>query len=116
MVNNMAAKEEDTTPLLAEEGGVRQRNKTQRENKKYEPSADSDWDPNLPYGGKVYLARKKKPDPWWVTALEVSMRFVSWEQTGDGSPVSVLMNKFFHYKSNKANVWVLNEYFEYLEK
>ena len=26
---------------------------------------------DLPYGGKVYLARRKKPDPWWVTGLEV---------------------------------------------
>ena len=63
---------EDTTPLLAEEGGVRQRNKTPKDEKKYEPKEASKWDPNLPYGGKVYLARKKKPDPWWVTALEVS--------------------------------------------
>lgn len=30
-----------------------------------------DYDPNLPYGPKVYLARRKKPDPWWVTAIEV---------------------------------------------
>uniref|UniRef100_K1PI67 Death ligand signal enhancer n=1 Tax=Magallana gigas TaxID=29159 RepID=K1PI67_MAGGI len=28
--------------------------------------APSDWDSDLPYGGKVYLARKKKPDPtYW---------------------------------------------------
>lgn len=31
-------------------------------------------DPTLPYGPKVYLARKKKPDPWWVIAIEVSCR------------------------------------------
>ena len=31
-----------------------------------------DYDPLLPYGPKVYLARKKKADPWWVVALEVS--------------------------------------------
>lgn len=32
---------------------------------------DADWDPNLPYGGKVYLARKKKPDPLHVRVIEV---------------------------------------------
>jgi hypothetical protein len=30
-----------------------------------------EYDPLLPYGPKVYLARKKKADPWWITALEV---------------------------------------------
>lgn len=30
-----------------------------------------DYDPRLPYGPKVYVARRKKPDPWWVTAIEV---------------------------------------------
>ena len=30
-----------------------------------------EYDPLLPYGPKVYLARKPKPDPWWVTVLEV---------------------------------------------
>jgi hypothetical protein len=30
-----------------------------------------EYDPLLPYGPKVYLARKKKPDPWWIVALEV---------------------------------------------
>lgn len=36
-----------------------------------------DYDPNLPYGPKVYVARRKKPDPWWVTAIEVTMSSVS---------------------------------------
>ena len=36
----------------------------------------TDYDPDLPYGGKVYLARKKKPDPLWVTVLEVSKNIV----------------------------------------
>ena len=71
-VNNMADKTEDSTPLLAEEGGIRQRNKAPKEETQFEPSPESGWNPDLPYGGKVYLARKKKPDPWWVTALEVS--------------------------------------------
>jgi hypothetical protein len=35
---------------------------------------DPDWDPNLPYGGKVYLARKKKPDPLYVTVIEVHLK------------------------------------------
>lgn len=32
----------------------------------------SDWDSDLPYGGKVYLARKKKPDPTYVKVIEAS--------------------------------------------
>lgn len=34
--------------------------------------APSDWDSDLPYGGKVYLARKKKPDPTYVKVIEAS--------------------------------------------
>ena len=29
----------------------------------------------LPYSGKVFMARKKKPDPWWVTICEVCCIF-----------------------------------------
>ncbi|VDH93957.1 uncharacterized protein LOC143080534 [Mytilus galloprovincialis] len=43
--------------------GVRQR-LIQPENE------DPEWDPSLPYGGKVYLARKKKPDPLYVRIIE----------------------------------------------
>ena len=32
-----------------------------------------EYDPLLPYGPKVYLARKKKSDPWWFIALEVKL-------------------------------------------
>lgn len=32
---------------------------------------EPEYDPLLPYGPKVYLARKKKPDSWWVTGTEV---------------------------------------------
>lgn len=32
-----------------------------------------DYDPDLPYGPKVNLARKKKDDPWWVTTIEVTV-------------------------------------------
>ena len=68
------AKADDVTPLLAEEGGVRQRTSEAKKKAAAAPATEppSDWNPNLPYGGKVYLARKKKPDPWWVTTLEVS--------------------------------------------
>jgi len=59
------------TPLLAESNTVRQRSRKNRSADKPEIRRGSDWDPDLPYGGKVYLARRKKPDPWWVTALEV---------------------------------------------
>lgn len=33
------------------------------------------WNDDLPYGGKVYLARKKKPDPLWMKVLEVHFSF-----------------------------------------
>lgn len=46
--------------------GVRQR-LIQPENE------DPEWDPSLPYGGKVYLARKKKPDPLYVRIIEVQV-------------------------------------------
>lgn len=32
---------------------------------------DSDSDDDLPYGGKVYLARKSRPDPWWCYVIQV---------------------------------------------
>ena len=31
----------------------------------------TDWDDSLPYGGKVYLARKKKPDSWLCIFIQV---------------------------------------------
>ena len=52
--------------------GMRQRS-TQE---KYKPSwakGEADYDPDLPYGPDVYLARKKKPDAWWVKYIEVSL-------------------------------------------
>ncbi len=53
---------------------VRQRNTQQR----FKPSwakGEPDYDPDLPYGPNVYLARKKKPDSWWVKYVEVSPHF-----------------------------------------
>ena len=47
----------------------------------------ADYDPNLPYGPKVYVARRKKPDPWWVTAIEVRMIDVSYGR----SVISVIL-------------------------
>lgn len=41
------------------------------EGERWQPKASDDWDPNLPYGGKVYLARKKKPQTWLATIIEV---------------------------------------------
>ena len=72
----MAAKSEDCTPLLAEEGGVRNREKQSvggslSASKRWSPSQDPDWDESLPYGGKVYLARKKKADPLYIRIAEV---------------------------------------------
>ena len=60
------------TPLISESNNtVRQRAGKNKGNN--EDVRRPSWDPNLPYGGKVYLARRKKPDPWWITALEVSV-------------------------------------------
>ena len=69
---------DDRSPLLAEEGGIRQRtaggnDKKPDKKKKWTPAMDPSYNPNLPYGGKVFLARRKKPDPWWVTILEVRL-------------------------------------------
>ncbi|XP_046334957.1 uncharacterized protein HI_1625-like [Haliotis cracherodii] len=38
---------------------------------RYQPEQDPEWNSDLPYGGKVYLARKKKADPTYVRVLEV---------------------------------------------
>jgi len=70
MAANIAS--ESATPLIAESTTVRHRSGKNRDGNKETVRRDSDWDPNLPYGGKVYLARRKKPDPWWITTLEVS--------------------------------------------
>ncbi|XP_001627003.2 uncharacterized protein LOC5506291 [Nematostella vectensis] len=59
IIINMSAKEE-----------VRKRSRN--ETPSWAPG-QPDYDPNLPYGPKVYLARKKKPDPWWVTCIEVAV-------------------------------------------
>lgn len=72
------ATSDDRAPLLAEEGGVRQRVSSSqtdtKEQKRWQPPPGSDWDSSLPYGGKVYLARRKKPDPIHVRIIEVSFR------------------------------------------
>lgn len=58
----MATIEPGVAGTGSENAGIRQR---------YVPDKDSEWNPSLPYGGKVYLARKKKQDPYYVTAIEV---------------------------------------------
>ena len=65
--------------LMAErkEEEVRKRNK---EIPSWAPGG-ADYDPNLPYGPKVYVARRKKPDPGWVTAIEVGMIYVPDDKT-----------------------------------
>jgi hypothetical protein len=70
----MAAKNGDKSPLLAEEGNIRKRNMPnwpKSKGKDDKAVFPIDWNPDLPYGGRVYLARRKKPDPWWVIAIEV---------------------------------------------
>ena len=58
----------ETIPLIEEEGGVPAQPKRRSI---WKPSPEDDWDPNVPYGGKVYLARKLKEDPMWIKVGEV---------------------------------------------
>ena len=66
--------DEVTSPLLAEEGNspLPNEGKTTTKSQRYKPN---DWDPDLPYGGKVYLPRKKKDDPLHVRLIEVRPDF-----------------------------------------
>ena len=73
----MTLNKDDKTPLLAEEGGIRQRTrKNSDDNQEHKSQEYKDWDPDLPYGGKVYLARRRKPDPLWIRVTEVML--VQW--------------------------------------
>ncbi|KAF6039234.1 hypothetical protein EB796_002429 [Bugula neritina] len=41
------------------------------EGKRWQPGPRDEWNPDLPYGGKVYLARKKKAPGWVMRIFEV---------------------------------------------
>ena len=59
---------------MADRSGLRQRQEAP-----FKPlwSKDGpDYDPELPYGSKVNLARRKKPDAWWVKYVEVRIFLV----------------------------------------
>ena len=58
----------DTIPLIEEEGGIPAKPKKKP---LWKPTPGDNWDPDLPYGGKVYLARKLKDDPTWIKMGEV---------------------------------------------
>ncbi|XP_068237534.1 uncharacterized protein [Palaemon carinicauda] len=65
---------EDTEPLLSGE--------KKGKGPRYVPT---DWDDSLPYGGKVYLARRKLPDSWLciilqvlVVALAIGLVYYAW--------------------------------------
>merc|ERR1712034_269000 len=50
--------------------------KRKRTKERYVPPwapGQPEYDPLLPYGPKVYLARKKKPESWFVFAIEVTV-------------------------------------------
>jgi hypothetical protein len=78
--------------MAASDAGLRQRLIPESE-------TTTDWDPDLPYGGKVYLARKKKPDPTYVKVIEVStfksahlvISYLTWHKTLLG----LIMHKLF---------------------
>jgi hypothetical protein len=54
--------------MAADKGRVpTSRNKVRQ---RYQPPP-GDWDPDIPYGGKVYLPRKKKDDSIYVRVAEV---------------------------------------------
>ncbi|XP_078688889.1 uncharacterized protein LOC144920543 isoform X2 [Branchiostoma floridae x Branchiostoma belcheri] len=62
----------DREPLLGQESsGVRERHtgSAEQAEKGERDITKEEWFQEL--SKKVYLARRKKPDPWWVTALEV---------------------------------------------
>ncbi|XP_063842456.1 protein sel-1 homolog 1-like isoform X2 [Scylla paramamosain] len=59
--------EGEEAPLLP--GGLRNRRRRDSQ-PRYEPT---DWDDSLPYGGKVYLARRKLPDSRLCVALQVAV-------------------------------------------
>ncbi|XP_038056238.1 uncharacterized protein LOC119728185 [Patiria miniata] len=59
-LRSRAANPSDETPLLEEE-----------EQTAFTDDEDVGEDPSLPFGGKVYLARRKKPDTWFVVFLEI---------------------------------------------
>ncbi|XP_067932496.1 uncharacterized protein [Watersipora subatra] len=40
------------------------------EGERWQPGPNDEWNPDLPYGGKVYLARKKKAQTWFMTIVE----------------------------------------------
>lgn len=62
---------EDTAPLLAEEGVLPPAKLTNLKKNRWRQGVGDEWDPNLPYGGKVYLARQLKEDPLWIKIGEV---------------------------------------------
>ena len=68
---------------MASTAGVRARLLPERVDHPWAPAGEqTSWsddeekegeDPSLPYGGKVYLARRKKPDTLLVKTMEVSL-------------------------------------------
>jgi len=62
---------QNRTPLVDVGNNLRQRSHLSKGKNSEQQRYDADWDPSLPYGGKVFLARRKKPDPWWFLVLEV---------------------------------------------
>ena len=62
---------DETAPLLAEEGILPSAEKARSKKNVWRHKSGEEWDPDLPYGGKVYLARKLMDDPLWVKVAEV---------------------------------------------
>lgn len=81
---------------MASKGESEEVRKRTREVPSWAPG-QPDYDPRLPYGPKVYLARRKKADPWWVTSIEVRHRSVYLSSLTSNSPLGLnllLSDKF----------------------
>ncbi|RNA39907.1 death ligand signal enhancer-like [Brachionus plicatilis] len=56
---------------------------------------DSDSDDDLPYGGKVYLARKRRSDPWWCVAVQVLLVILA---------VALLFYAYYYFEHMHVNM------------
>ncbi|XP_014680682.1 PREDICTED: secretory immunoglobulin A-binding protein EsiB-like [Priapulus caudatus] len=72
--------------------------KSESVRQRYKPLKE-DWDPDLPYGGRVYLARRKKPDALWIQVLQVAVILSV-----------VLMSYYSYYHFDKVHFHVTKMY------
>lgn len=87
------------------EAGTGAHRRVKEEKPRYVPS---DWDDSLPYGGKVYLARRKLPDSWFCILIQVR------NGEGGATVTTVITIKSHHYKCmqwlNNTNSCTMQQY------